>query len=238
MAVTLHSCHVTEDEAVEHEDLKSGEWVRLSVADEGVGMDAATLDQIFEPFFTTKGAGIGTGLGLAVVHGIVKSHEGAIVVRSTIGKGSTFELYFPLAPAGSDELPPSTPDIPYGHGERILVVDDDNVCGFAVEKIVESLGYRASRFTRAEDALAHFTTATSSFDLVVTDLAMPGMDGAELIGHLIKLRPDLPIIVITGYMETARQRLLEKTPVRVMLRKPVARDELARAIAQELRAAR
>jgi CheY-like chemotaxis protein len=239
ITVTLETCVVTAEEAADHDDLTAGNWVRFSVADEGVGMDAATLDQIFEPFFTTKGTGLGTGLGLAVVHGIVKSHDGAIVVRSTVGAGSTFELYFPIASADSDEAATLSPDeICYGHGEHILVVDDDSVCGFAVEKIIESLGYRATRCTQPEDALAKFTAAPSDFDLVVSDLAMPGMDGAELIVHLLKIRPTLPIIVITGYMETARQRLLEKTPVRVILRKPVSRDDLARAVAQQLRAPR
>ena len=238
ITVTLERCVVTEADAAAHEDLKPGECVRLSVADEGVGMDAATLDQIFEPFFTTKGTGVGTGLGLAVVHGIMKSHEGAIVVRSTVGVGSTFELYFPIAPADTESMASVLDELPFGHGEHILVVDDDTVCGFAVEKIVESLGYRATRCTQAEDALERFTAAPSDYDLVVSDLAMPGMDGPELIGHLLKIRPTLPIIVITGYMETARQRLLEKTSVRVILRKPVSRDDLARAIAQQLQAAR
>jgi two-component system, cell cycle sensor histidine kinase and response regulator CckA len=238
ITVTLESCVVTGQVAADNPDLKPGDWVRLSVADEGVGMDAATLDQIFEPFFTTKGTGIGTGLGLAVVHGIVRSHDGAIIVRSTMGKGSSFELYFPIAPTEPDDTTLSFDEIPFGNGERILVVDDDPVCGFAVEKIVESLGYGVMRCTKSDEALAQFAAAPTSCDLVVTDLAMPGMDGAELIGHLLKLRPSLPIIVITGYMESARQRLLERTPVRVVLRKPVSRDELARAIAQQLRAPR
>jgi PAS domain S-box-containing protein len=238
ITVTLDSCLVTEDQAASIEDLKPGLCVRLSVSDEGVGMDAETLDQIFEPFFTTKGTGIGTGLGLAVVHGIVKSHEGAIIVRSTVGQGSTFELYFPPAPPDVEEPIPAPPHVPHGHGERVLVVDDDAVCGFAVEKMVESLGYRATRCTRPEEALAQFSATPSNFDLVVSDLAMPGMDGAELIGHLLNIRANLPVIVITGYMETARQRLLEKTPVRVVLRKPVSRDELARAIDQQLQTVR
>jgi two-component system cell cycle sensor histidine kinase/response regulator CckA len=238
VTVILEPCVVTGEQAASNEDLKPGPWVRLSVTDEGIGMDSATLDQIFEPFFTTKGTGIGTGLGLAVVHGIVKSHEGAIVVRSAVGQGSTFELYFPLAPAPVEELPTDPPDVPHGRGESILVVDDDSVCGFAVEKMVESLGYRATRCTHPEEALAQFTAAPGDYDLVVSDLAMPGMDGAELIGHLTKVRASLPVIVITGYMETARQRLLEKTPVRVVLRKPVSRDELARAIAQQLQSVR
>ncbi|MGH7958049.1 MAG: PAS domain S-box protein, partial [Opitutaceae bacterium] len=238
ITVTLESCVVTADEAADQPDLKPGPWVRLSVADEGTGMDATTLDQIFEPFFTTKGTGVGTGLGLSVVHGIMKTHEGAIVVRSAIGEGSTFELYFPIAPADSEYTEGDVDEIPFGHGERILVVDDDAVCGFAVEKIIESLGYHATRCARAEEALALFGGAPADYDLVVSDLAMPGMDGASLIGHLLKIRPSLPIIVITGYMETARQRILEQTSVRMVLRKPVSRDELARGIAQQLQAAR
>jgi PAS domain S-box-containing protein len=238
ITVALEACTVTAEQAAGHADLSAGEWVRLSIADEGSGMDASTLDQIFEPFFTTKGAGIGTGLGLAVVHGIVKSHEGAIVVRSTIGVGSTFELYFPVARDDIEEPELQQPEVPLGNGERILVVDDDNVCGFAVEKIIESLGYRASRCTRPEDALAQFTAAPGNFDLVVSDLAMPGMDGAELIERMTKIRPDLPVIVITGYIERIRQRRLDKSTARAVLRKPVSRDELARAIAAHLRASR
>jgi CheY-like chemotaxis protein len=201
-------------------------------------MDAATLDQIFEPFFTTKGTGLGTGLGLAVVHGIMKTHEGAIVVQSKVGAGSTFELYFPLAQGSPEQAPPIVGDARSGRGERILVVDDDPVCGFAVEKMIESLGYRVSRFTRPEEALAAFTAQPQIFDLVVSDLAMPGMDGAELIGRLVAIRPDLPVIVITGFMESARQRLLEKSHVRAMLRKPVSREDLAQVIAQHLGSAR
>lgn len=237
IAVTLDAVNLTPDDAASNPDLKPGRWVRLTIADQGNGMDAATLEHIFEPFFTTKGTGIGTGLGLAVVHGIVQSHEGLITVRSTVGEGSTFELYFPVAPEDVAPAEPAPIEIPLGRGEHILVVDDDNVCGFAVEKIIESLGYRATRHTEPETALAQFTASPGTFDLVVSDLAMPGMDGAELIGHLSRIRPDIPIIVITGYIETARQRLLEKSPARVVLRKPVLRDELARAIAQHLRAA-
>jgi PAS domain S-box-containing protein len=234
ITVTLEPCTVTPELAASQADLAPGRWVRLTVADTGSGMDAATLEHMFEPFFTTKGTGLGTGLGLAVVHGIVKSHEGAITVRSTPGEGSVFDLYFPLAPDDSEPPAPPPGEVPHGHGERILVVDDDNVCGFAVEKIIESLGYVARRHTRPEDALAEFASDPNAFDLVVSDLAMPGMDGAELIQHLVKIRPDLPVIVITGFIESARQRLLEESPARAVMRKPVSRDELGRAIALHL----
>lgn len=199
-------------------------------------MAAATLEHMFEPFFTTKETGAGTGLGLAVVHGIVKSHAGAILVRSAVGTGSTFEIFFPaVAPAPA--LPPAPPAaIPGGHGERILVVDDDNVSGFVIEKLVEVLGYTATRCTRPEEALVLFSADPSGFDLVISDLTMPGMNGEELIGHLAALRPNLPIVIASGFLENARQRILDRGIARAVLDKPVSRDELARALAQLLAA--
>ncbi len=236
ISVILEPCTLGAREVAANPDLRPGRWVRLTVEDDGSGMDAATLEHIFEPFFTTKATGIGTGLGLAVVHGIVKNHEGAIVVRSAVGAGSTFEIYFPAA---AEETPtPAAPSaaIPRGAGERILVVDDDAVSGFAIEKMIESLGYRVTRSTEPEEALSRFAAAPTSFDLVVSDLAMPGMNGAELIEHLVRIRPDLPVVIVSGYVESTRQRLLEKSAARAVLRKPISRDELARAVAQHLRA--
>lgn len=235
--VTLGGCTVTPAEVAAQPELRPGRWVRLAVSDDGCGIDAATMEHIFEPFFTTKETGSGTGLGLAVVHGIVKSHEGAIVVRTAPGTGSTFELYFPPVETAPDSTPAAMPPTPRGRGERVLVVDDDPVSGFAVEKLVESLGYITTRCMRPEEALARFTAAPAGFDLVVTDLAMPGMNGDELIEHLVKVRADVPIIVVSGYIESARQRLLEKSPARAILRKPVSRDELGRAIAANVKTA-
>ncbi|MDO8544515.1 MAG: PAS domain S-box protein [Opitutaceae bacterium] len=238
IVVCLEGYVVTAADSAAHPELRPRLWTRLTVSDNGSGMDPETLEQIFEPFFTTKEMGAGTGLGLAVVHGIVKSYDGTIVVRSAVGAGSTFELYFPVAVAEVERpAVPPTP-MPRGNGERILVVDDDAVSGFAVEKLIESLGYNVSRCTRPEEALARFAAAPLSFDLIVSDLAMPGMDGAELIRHLIQIRPELPVLIVSGYLETARQRLLEKSPARAILRKPVGREELARALAQSLREVR
>ena len=236
ITVTLDATTVTAEQAAAHPDLPSGPAVRLCIADNGSGMAAATLEHMFEPFFTTKETGAGTGLGLAVVHGIVKSHAGAILVRSAVGTGSTFEIFFPaVAPAPA--LPPAPPAaIPGGHGERILVVDDDNVSGFVIEKLVEVLGYTATRCTRPEEALVLFSADPSSFDLVISDLTMPGMNGEELIGHLAALRPNLPIVIASGFLENTRQRILDRGIARAVLDKPVSRDELARALAQLLAA--
>jgi PAS domain S-box-containing protein len=233
IAVTLEPCVLSPAQAAIHPDLRPGSWVRLSVADDGSGMDSRTLEHIFEPFFTTKETGYGTGLGLAVVHGIVSSHQGAIVVRSVVGKGSTFDVYFPAAPLEAMPPAPNLPTLPRGRGERVLVVDDDAVSGFALEKMIESLGYNVSRCMRPEEALARFQAAPSSFDLVVTDLAMPGMDGQELMAELLKIRADLPLIVVSGFVAPARQQVLESGGARLVLRKPVSRDQLGRAVADQ-----
>ena len=231
--VTLEGTAITPERAATHPDLRVGPAVRLAVTDNGSGMDATVLDHIFEPFFTTKETGAGTGLGLAVVHGIVKSHEGAIVVCSAPGQGSTFEIFFPAVAAEPEAVVPSR-EIPRGHGERVLVVDDDNVSGFVIEKLVESLGYQTSRETHPETALARITAYPAGFDLLISDLAMPGMNGEELIGHVARIRPDLPIMVVSGFLENARQRLLDQGIARAVLSKPVSRDELARGIAVAL----
>jgi PAS domain S-box-containing protein len=232
--VTLENCSLTQDDAAQHPELRAGPWVRLSVADNGCGMDPSILEHIFEPFFTTRETGAGTGLGLAVVHGIVQSHQGAILVQSAVGVGSTFELYLPPIAEAPDPPDAKSLVIPLGHGERILVVDDDPVSGFAIEKLIETLGYHPRRFTRPEDALINFTEDPMHYDLVVTDLAMPGMNGAELMEHLIRIRPSVPIIVITGYIEPARVHALEGSAARAILHKPVARAELATIIARHL----
>jgi PAS domain S-box-containing protein len=234
--VTLEAWNVTAGQAATLGELKPGPHVRLSVADDGCGMDAATLEHIYEPFFTTKETGAGTGLGLAVVHGIVKSHEGAIAVRSAVGVGTTFEIYFPTVTAEVplSSIPGLPATTPRGHGERILVVDDDPVSGFVIEKLVSSLNYQVDRCARPQEALARFSVAPSSYDLVISDLAMPGMNGEELIEHLIRIRATLPIIVVSGYVEDARQRILDKGTARAVLRKPVSREELARAITDNL----
>jgi signal transduction histidine kinase/ActR/RegA family two-component response regulator len=234
VTVTLEGCTVSPEQTATHPELRPGAWLRLSVADNGCGMDAATLEHIFEPFFTTKETGRGTGLGLPVVHGIVKSHEGVILVRSVVGEGSTFDVYLPASRA--DVEPPVAPvtEIPRGAGEHVLVVDDDAVSGFAIEKMIESLGYTVSRCTRPEDALAQFASEPARYDLVVSDLAMPGMNGAELIEHLVRIRPEVRVVVVTGYVESERQRLLERSAARAVLRKPVNRDELARIVAEHV----
>ncbi len=237
IVVTLGACTVTAAHAAAHPDLRPGPAVRLAVTDDGCGMEPAVLEHIFEPFFTTREPGSGTGLGLAVVHGIVKSHEGTILVQSAPGVGSTFEIFFPAVPEAAPPAAKAPPAVPRGSGQRILLVDDDTVSGFAIEKLIESLGYAVKRHTRPEDALAVFTADPACCDLLVSDLAMPGMNGDELIERMLAVRASLPVIIVTGFVESARKDLLEQTAARVVLRKPIVRDEIARALAAHVPAA-
>ncbi len=233
ITVALEPFIVTDRHVETVRDLLPGPHVRLTVADTGSGMTPDTIARVFEPFFTTKAPGKGTGLGLAVVHGIVKSHGGAIAVRSTPGTGTTFELYFPALVALAPQ-PPEKPEVPLprGHGERILLVDDDNVSGFAIQKLIESLGYRVTRFTAPLEAIAHFRSAPLSYDVVVTDLAMPAMPGDAVAEELLRIRSSIPVLLVTGFLEPARQPALDQIGIAAILRKPPSRDELAAALAR------
>jgi CheY-like chemotaxis protein len=194
-----------------HPELHPGRYVQLSVSDTGVGMDRATLGHIFEPFFTTQAAGEGTGLGLAVVHGIMKSHQGAISVYSQPGEGTIFQLYFPVietaAKPGAIEIKP----IPGGSGEQILFVDDEPALASLGKKILERLGYEVTMQTSALEAVELVRARPDLFDLVITDLTMPGMDGVKFGSELLRIRPTLPVIITTGYssvMTTGKARKL------------------------------
>ena len=183
-------------------DLQPGAYVRVCVSDDGDGMDAATVARIFEPFFTTKPVGEGTGLGLSVVHGIVRAHEGAIVVRSEPGKGSRFDLYFPAAQgapaaagAAAGALPPAQ-----GRGQEVLYIDDDEALVFLVTRLLQRRGYRVSGYVEQSAALAALTADPARFQLVVTDYNMPGMSGLDVVRAVRNIRPDLPVAVASGFI--------------------------------------
>jgi CheY-like chemotaxis protein len=163
-------------------------------------MDALTLTRIFEPFFTTRDVGQGTGLGLAVVHGIMQGHDGAVVVQSQPGQGTTFQLYFPaelsapVAPAPVGTLP-----LPAGAGQHILLVDDEPALTRATSRSLTRMGYRVTSVQSAAEALKTFHQQPGGFDLVLTDLTMPGMNGIDLASALHEVRPELPIILASGF---------------------------------------
>jgi PAS domain S-box-containing protein len=210
--------------------LQPGRFACLSVADDGKGMDQATLARIFEPFFTTKEAGKGTGLGLSVVHGIMQSHQGAITVVSEPGRGTTFRLYFPAAAAHAQPAPEPAPAPQEGRGEHVLYLDDEEPLVFLATRMLERLGYRISGFTRAADALHSFRQAPAQFDLAVTDMNMPGASGVEFAAELLRVRPDLPIVLCSGHVTDELRELARKAGIRDVLYKPSTMHEFGEAI--------
>ncbi len=211
-------------------DLREGRYVRLTVIDSGCGMDTATVDRIFEPFFTTKAPGQGTGLGLSVVHGIVRSHDGAIVVQSRPGRGTTFHLYFPAADGAESESEPAPSGAPRGNGERILFVDDEETLVFLARRGLEKCGYAFSGFTHPDGGLKAFLAQPSAFDLVVTDLAMPGMTGLDFAREILRVRPEMPILLTSGYLRPQDEEVARRLGIREFIAKPAVIGTLSRSI--------
>jgi PAS domain S-box-containing protein len=230
LGVRLVVCDVDAEFAKLHPELRVGRYVRLSVSDNGHGMDADTLCHIFEPFFTTKAPGKGTGLGLAVVHGIMKSHDGALTVYSQPGEGTTFHLYFPALENASSETESQVRPVPRGQGERILFVDDETPLARWGKETLERLGYHVTPHTNVLEAIAAVREQPGNFDLVVTDLTMPVMNGLNLSRRLLEIRPDLPIILTTGYSASLTEESVRKLGIRELLFKPNSAQTLGEAI--------
>jgi CheY-like chemotaxis protein len=210
--------------------LHPGLYARLSISDNGTGMNLVTLSRIFDPFFTTKRAGEGTGLGLSVVNGIMESHDGAITVESELGVGTVFRVYFP---AYLGEVPTIAADmaiIPRGRGERVLVVDDEEVLALMMRQTLSTLGYKADFATDPAVALALVCADVQRFDLVLTDLTMPGMTGLLLAAQLRQVRADLPIILLTGYSATLTAAYVKTQGLQDLLQKPISIQSLGFAV--------
>ena len=214
-------------------DLKAGAYARLTVQDTGHGMAPTILERIFEPFFTTKGMGEGTGMGLAVAHGIIAHHEGAITVESIPGQGSTFAVYLPRSDSpGTAALLTEEPVV--GGKERILFVDDETALVHVGRATLHRLGYQVVVCTSSSEALETFRAAPYSFDLVITDRTMPSLTGEALVRELHHLRPDIPIILCTGFSHPVTSEQLRALEVDAFLLKPVMVHEWARVIRQVL----
>ncbi len=217
--------------------LAPGSYVRLTVADTGRGMDAATLARIFEPFFTTKEVGRGTGLGLSLVYGIVTDSGGAINVASERGHGSTFEIYLPRSDARAAVAATAEAPVPRGSGERVLLVDDEESLTVMTAEVLAQLGYEAAAFTDGREALAAFELAPEAFHVVVTDEVMPVLTGTEIARRVRRLRPDLPVVLMSGYSGPILTQRALGAGVSELLKKPVQSRELATALARALRRA-
>lgn len=216
---------------------KSISHVRLSVEDSGKGIDKNAQEHIFEPFYTTKEIGKGTGLGLAVVHGIVKSHGGVIKVESEPGKGSVFHMFFPKTLATPSPAP-AVVSSPCPSGGSILCVDDEEAIVKLLHRALTPLGYKITATTSSPKALELFRATPRGFDLVIMDQTMPQLDGAELAQKMLAVRPDLPIILCTGYSALVSPATLKKIGVKAFLMKPVERAELIEVIQKTLAAAK
>lgn len=237
--VKVQEVAVDDETARHHADLRPGAYARITVSDTGVGMDRETQERIFDPFFTTKAAGEGTGLGLSVVHGIVRGHEGAILVYSEPGKGTTFQVYLPVATPEPGQAAPAPTDGGRQDettidltGRRVLLVDDhEEILEVETERL-RRMGLRVQAVTTAEKALSHLRRAPQSVDALLTDYAMPGLSGLDLIAAAHRLRPGLPAILFTGFSAQVDEAALREVGVDTLLRKPVLTEDLQQALEQ------
>ncbi len=214
--------------------LAAGRYLLLKVCDNGCGMEQSMLDKIFDPYFTTKPLGQGTGMGLAVVHGIVKSHEGLIRVYSEPGKGTSFLIYLPqLLAKPDDPVLQCNEEIPMGT-EKILLVDDEALVAEMQAKLLESLGYTVTYKTDPQQMLQLFTADPSAYDLILTDMTMPKMNGAILTEKILAIRPDMPIILCTGFSELINERKARSLGVKAFAMKPLVRKSIAELVRKAL----
>ncbi len=212
-------------------DLKPGPYVRLTVRDTGHGIPKNLLDRIFEPYFTTKAEGEGTGMGLSVVHGIVKSHGGDIFLESNPGKGTAFMVFFPRITAKNKtrKLPSYSTDLPGGN-ERILIVDDETAVTDVMGQMLRELGYRVIFQNSPLEALEFFRSHPFSFDLVISDMTMPKMTGLQMAGKMLDIRPNIPIIMATGNRKEITPQQAAALGIRYFLLKPTTIEDLSRAV--------
>lgn len=206
--------------------------VKLTVRDTGCGIDAATLERVFEPFFTTKPVGQGTGLGLAVVHGVMRTHMGTVDVQSTPGVGSAFTLYFPVAEGAISAAPqePVKPSEIQGMGKRVMYVDDDEALVFLVKRALTRKGFDVTTFTDPRVAVATLRDQPMAFDLVVTDYNMPGYSGLELLREARLIRPELPIALASGYVTAEIEQNALAEGARALIHKPNDVDEMCETL--------
>lgn len=221
------------DEKVVSLDLAPGPHVMLRISDTGHGMSPAVLGRIFEPYYTTKSKDEGTGMGLAVVHGIVKSHNGYIAAYSELGKGSTFEVFLPKIAATESKPDKEVIDIPRGT-ERILLIDDEKALVYSLQQMLERLGYQVAAVTGCEAAERLFSDAPGDFDLVITDMTMPVITGAELSRRFLALRRDIPIILCTGFSDLINAEKAKAIGIREFVMKPVVFEEIAGVVRKVL----
>ncbi len=215
-------------------NLKSGQYLRLTISDTGAGIDSTIIDRIFEPYFTTKNPGEGTGLGLSVVHGIVKSHGGEITVISNPGKGTSFTLYFPVTDLIVESSRSERIEKITGGTEYILYIDDEPSLAEMGKNLLERLGYTVTIRTSSIEALEAFRMNPDRFDLIISDQTMPFMTGTQLAGEILKIRPGFPVIICTGFSESISRENYKSIGIREFIMKPIIKKDIARVIREVL----
>ena len=233
LEVTVSEEAMDDIRAASHPDLKAGPYVRLGVKDTGHGIDPEIVERIFDPYFTTRATGEGTGMGLAVVHGIVRSLGGAVLVESRPEEGSLFEVYLPRTLDRPAEEGDTCSSLPRG-AERILLVDDEQTLVNLGTRVLESLGYEVVAKTGSLEALEEFKSHPEKFDLVITDQTMPHLTGIGLAEKILEIRSDTPIILCTGFSRQATPGRVAEAGIRAMVQKPMARRQIAETIRRVL----
>lgn len=228
LSVAVNTRSIGCEEPLATGQLCPGEYVELTVSDTGAGIGPEIMDKIFDPYFTTKEIGKGTGMGLSISHGIIESYGGAITVESTLGQGATFHVYFPVVQEeakGAEELEVA----PRGK-ERILFVEDEEILAKMGKEMLEMIGYTVIAHNRSLEALETFLNQPDQFDIVITDLTMPGMTGIDLAQRILRVRPELPIILCTGYSNVVSEASAKAIGIREFVLKPLAMSSIAQLI--------
>ncbi len=230
LTVGLIDTQMTGREDINGRKIVPGNYLRLEVSDTGPGMDPEILNKIFDPYFTTKGPGKGTGMGLAVVHGIVEEHKGHIQVGNKSGQGSVFQVYFPISEKPVPSILPEKTKELAGGSEQIMMIDDEESILEVTQMFLQQYGYRVTPFSGGAQALEVFKKDPYLFDLIITDMTMPGMTGEKLSVEMLKIRSNLPIILCSGYSEKISGPMAMALGIRKFMEKPLLMNDLARVI--------
>jgi len=230
LEVSLKEIDISYEQSIERVGMKVGKHLELQVKDSGHGMEPLVMERIFEPYYTTKEQGKGTGLGLSVIHGIVKNHGGDITVSSLPRQGATFKVYLPIIDEMEVEIETDEPAIAITGKERILLIDDEEQIIDIEQQILERLGYHVTSKTDSQEALEEFAAQPDRFDLVITDMTMPKMTGDQLARRMMAIKPQIPVILCTGFNATISEEKALAMGIVKFVMKPIVKDELASTI--------
>jgi len=230
LEISLKEKNISYERSLEKVGIKVGRHIELTVKDNGQGMEPQVMERIFEPYYTTKEQGKGTGLGLSVIHGIIKNYGGDICVSSRPDKGATFKVLLPIIDEIEEETRTDPPLIALNGKEHILLVDDENQIVDIEQKILERLGYKVTSKTDSEEALEEFAAQPDRFDLVITDMTMPKLNGDQLAQRMMTIRPQIPVILCTGFNEDISEEKALAMGIDKFVMKPIVKDELASTV--------